>query len=78
MKAISNLKIDKVVVWGGTENGKSGISSLLKDLITGLPPVTELAKAAGVQLPAVLGHVQSSVDSLPNGDGTSTTARPQQ
>jgi hypothetical protein len=28
MKAISNLKIDKVVVWGGTESGKSGISSL--------------------------------------------------
>jgi hypothetical protein len=22
MKAISNLKIDKVVVWGGTESGK--------------------------------------------------------
>jgi hypothetical protein len=37
MKAIANLKIDKVVVWGGTESGKSGISSLLKDLITGLP-----------------------------------------
>ena len=78
MKAISNLKIDKVVVWGGAENGKSGISSLLKDLITGLPPVTDLAKAAGVELPAVLGHVQSSGDSLPNGDGASTTVRTQQ
>jgi flotillin len=78
MKAISNLKIDKVVVWGGTENGKSGVSSLLKDLITGLPPVTDLAKAAGVELPAVLGHVQSSVEPLANGDGTSTSVRPQQ
>jgi flotillin len=78
MRAISNLKIDKVVVWGGAENGKSGVSSLLKDLITGLPPVTDLAKAAGVELPAVLGHVQSSVDPLPNGDGTSTSVRPQQ
>jgi flotillin len=78
MKAISNLKIDKVVVWGGAENGKSGISSLLKDLITGLPPVTDLAKAAGVELPAVLGHVQSSGDSLPNRDGASTTVRTQQ
>ncbi|MBV8350851.1 MAG: hypothetical protein JOZ21_01070 [Verrucomicrobia bacterium] len=78
MKAISNLKIDKVVVWGGTENGKSGVSSLLKDLITGLPPVTDLAKAAGVELPAVLGHVQSSVEPLPNGDGASTSVRPQQ
>jgi hypothetical protein len=65
------------VVWGGTESGKSGISSLLKDLITGLPPVTDLAKAAGVELPAVLGKVQSSIDSLPNADGASSV-RPQQ
>src|SRR5471030_881883 len=35
MKGISNLKIDKVIVWGGGEHGaKGGISSLLKDLIT--------------------------------------------
>jgi flotillin len=60
MKAISNLKIDKLVVWGGGgENEKGGVSRLLKDLITGLPPVTDLAKAAGVQLPPVLGRVES-------------------
>ncbi len=58
MKGISNLKIDKVVVWGGGETGgKGGISNLLKDLITGLPPVTDLAKAAGIELPPVLGRV---------------------
>lgn len=59
MKGISNLKIDKVVVWGGGEGGKSGVSGLLKDLITGLPPVTDLAKAAGIELPPVLGKVGS-------------------
>ncbi|MCE0499519.1 MAG: hypothetical protein LV481_16385, partial [Methylacidiphilales bacterium] len=61
MKGISNLKIDKVVVWGGGEEGKGGISHLLKDLITGLPPVTELARAAGIDLPPVLGQVTSSI-----------------
>lgn len=62
MKGISNLKIDKVVVWGGGgEGAKGGISTLLKDLITGLPPVTDLAKSAGIQLPSVLGQVSSSV-----------------
>ncbi|MCE0496396.1 MAG: hypothetical protein LV481_00420 [Methylacidiphilales bacterium] len=61
MKGISNLKIDKVVVWGGGEGGKGGISHLLKDLITGLPPVTELARAAGIELPPVLGQVTSSI-----------------
>jgi flotillin len=60
MKGISNLKIDKVIVWGGAD-GKGGISSLLKDLITGLPPVTDLARAVGVELPPVLGKVASSI-----------------
>jgi flotillin len=64
MKGISNLKIDKVIVWGGgEEGGKGGISRLLKDLITGLPPVTDLAKAAGIELPPVLGRVDSAVSS---------------
>ncbi len=62
MKGISNLKIDKVMVWGGGQDGgKGGISTLLKDLITGLPPVTDLAKAAGIELPPVLGRVQNDV-----------------
>jgi flotillin len=64
MKGISNLKIDKVMVWGGgNDGGKGGISTLLKDLITGLPPVTELARAAGIDLPPVLGRVQNDIAS---------------
>jgi hypothetical protein len=51
-----------VIVWGGGGDGaKGGISTLLKDLITGLPPVTDLAKAAGIDLPPVLGRVQNEV-----------------
>src|SRR5476651_2407467 len=66
MKGISNLKIDKIVVWGGgEEGGKGGISRLLKDLITGLPPVTDLARAAGVELPPVLGRVAPLVAAAP-------------
>jgi flotillin len=62
MKGISNLKIDKVIVWGGGgEGAKGGISTLLRDLITGLPPVTDLAKAAGIELPPVLGRIQTDV-----------------
>jgi flotillin len=72
MKAISNLKIDKVVVWGSGENGKSGVSSLLRDLMTGLPPVTELARATGVELPPILGKVQSSLDAVPEQNGKSS------
>jgi len=67
MKGISNLKIDKVVVWGGGgEGGKGGgVSALLKDLISSLPPVTELARAAGVELPPVLGRVDPPIGAAP-------------
>ena len=66
MKGISNLKIDKIVVWGGGEEGaKGGVSRLLKDLITGLPPVTDLARAAGIELPPVLGRITSSTSPDP-------------
>ena len=72
MKGISNLKIDKVIVWGGAD-GKGGISSLLKDLITGLPPVTDLARAVGVELPPVLGKVASSITTDSSPTATSAT-----
>ena len=66
MNGISNLKIDKVVVWGGGEGGASGgVSGLLKDLITGLPPVTDLARAAGIELPPVLGKVGAETKPVP-------------
>jgi hypothetical protein len=44
-------------------------------LITGLPPVTDLAKAVGVELPPVLGQVRS--DSFPSGDGAASERPPQ-
>jgi flotillin len=78
MKAISNLKIDKVVIWGSGDNAKSGISSLLRDLMTGLPPVTDLARATGVELPPVLGRVQSTFDSVPEQNGTAESTHPPQ
>jgi hypothetical protein len=66
MKGISNLKIDKVIVWGnGEAGGKGGISHLLKDLITGLPPVTDLARAAGIELPPVLGRITQTAGTDP-------------
>jgi flotillin len=78
MKGISNLKIDKVVVWGGSGSGGqgAGISSLLKDLITGLPPVTDLARAAGVELPSVLGRVDSGAVATSFSHPANGTAEP--
>jgi flotillin len=65
VKAIQNLKIDKITVWdsgsGGNGNGKNGATSeFLSGLISALPPLHDLAEQAGIELPSVLGRVHQS------------------
>ncbi len=62
VKAIQNLKIDKITVWdsgrGGGAGSKNGATAdFLSGLIGSLPAMHELADQAGIQLPSVLGHV---------------------
>jgi flotillin len=62
VKAIQNLKIDKVTVWDSGPNGKDGTGStanFLRGLIGALPPIHELAEQAGIDLPEMLGKVQA-------------------
>lgn len=62
VKAIQNLKIDKITVWdsGSGGNGRQGGSTagFLAGLIGSLPAVHELAQQAGIELPSVLGQVK--------------------
>ena len=60
VKAISNLKIDKITVWDGGrgEGGRGSTSDFLSGLIGSLPPMHELAEQAGIELPGVLGQVR--------------------
>ena len=64
VKAIQNLKIDKVTVWdhGGDGSGNSSTAGFLRGMIGALPPVHELAKQAGIDLPAALGKVEDVVE----------------
>src|SRR5690606_20309169 len=60
VKAISNLKIDKVTVWdGGGKDGKSGTADFLSGLAGSLPPLHELTRNVGVELPEFLGKMNS-------------------
>ncbi len=59
VKAISNLKIDSVTVWeGGGRNadGKSSTADFVSSLVGVLPPLHELTKNVGVELPEILGR----------------------
>ncbi len=62
VKAVSNLKIDKVTVWdsGASSGGKSSTAGFLSGLVGSLPPIHELARSAGVELPAYLGSPSTS------------------
>lgn len=72
VKAISNLKIDKITVWdngraGSQVEGKAGAKGATADFLSGLigslPPVHELAEQAGIDLPGALGKVSKSTPS---------------
>ncbi len=71
-QAISNVKFDKVVVWGGggsaggngTGDGAGGAARFVQDLAAVFPPVMEVMKEiGGIQLPdSVLRFVPDSAD----------------
>jgi flotillin len=74
VKAIQNLKIDKITVWDSGNGGTGGSSTagFLKGLIGSLPPVHELARQAGIELPEVLGEVADTRATPPPGGGAGT------
>jgi flotillin len=76
VKAIQNLKIDKITVWdSGQKNGEGTGSTgqFLNGLIGALPPVHELAQQAGIDLPEVLGKVKAERDAAESSDTSPTT-----
>jgi flotillin len=58
VKAVSNLKIDKITVWdngsSGT-NGKTRTADFLSGMAGAIPPLHEIARNAGIRLPEYLG-----------------------
>ena len=58
VEAIKNIKIDKVTVWdsaGGHGDGSSSTSNFLSSLVRSIPPLQDVARMAGVELPSYLG-----------------------
>ncbi len=55
--AVKNIKIDKITVWdGGTgADGKNSTADFVSGLMKSIPPMNELFKQAGMDLPKFLG-----------------------
>lgn len=56
VEAIKNIKIDKVTVWdsGNNGNGDTSTANFMKGMMGAIPPLDELFKSAGLQLPDYL------------------------
>jgi flotillin len=66
VEAVSGLKIDKVTVWdgaGGGADGKTATAGFLSGLLKSLPPLNDVYKMAGLELPDLL-SVEPKEDDL--------------
>ncbi|MDR1597596.1 MAG: hypothetical protein LBR89_01520 [Holosporales bacterium] len=59
VEAIRNIKFDKITVWDGGAGGANGstTANFMRDLVRAIPPMQEIAKLAGVELPEMLGKI---------------------
>jgi len=59
VEAVKNLKIDKITVWdsGVDAEGKGATSNFVSSLVQTLPPMHDVAKMAGVELPEYMGSM---------------------
>ncbi len=66
VEAIKNIKIDKVTVWdgmGGKDN-TSSTANFLSGMLKSIPPMNEMFKMAGMELPEVLGKDKEKVETI--------------
>ncbi len=56
--AIKNIKIDKVTVWDGGQNGdgKTSTANFISGMMKSVPPLDEVFAMAGMSLPSLLGQ----------------------
>ena len=56
--AVKNIKIDKVTVWDGGQNGdgKTSTANFISGMMKSVPPLDEVFALAGMQLPSILGQ----------------------
>lgn len=64
VEAIKNLKIDKVTVWDGMggKDGSPTTANFLSGMLKSIPPMNEMFKMAGMELPSLLGKDLEGID----------------
>jgi flotillin len=58
-EAVRNIKIDKITVWDSASGDKgSATANFMSSMVQAIPPLHDVARMAGVELPDYLGHIQ--------------------
>lgn len=73
VEAVKNIKIDKITVWDGaganSGNGKTSTANFVSGMMQTVPPLNDLFKMAGMELPAYLkGEMAKDDDKNPPKD----------
>ncbi|MDR3046908.1 MAG: flotillin family protein [Bacteroidales bacterium] len=63
VEAIKNIKIDKITVWDGNHSadGTTSTANFLSGLMKSIPPLNDLFKQAGMDLPKYLGEDSTEI-----------------
>ncbi|ABX41522.1 flotillin family protein [Lachnoclostridium phytofermentans] len=74
VEAIKNLKIDKVTVWDGMggKDGSPTTANFLSGMLKSVPPMNEMFKMAGMELPTYLGKDLENMDRVNTTENTVT------
>ena len=77
VEAIKNLKIDKVTVWDGMggKDGSPTTANFLSGMLKSIPPMNEMFKMAGMELPTFLGKDLDNLDEAVAAENTVTVEK---
>ena len=77
VKAISGVKIDKVTVWdnGASSDGKTATAGFLSGLLKSLPPLEDLYRMAGLEMPELIAPKKAESAPAGNGDAVPEAAQ---
>ncbi len=64
VEAIKNIKIDKITVWetGNGKDGKTSTANFMQGMLGSIPPLDDVFKSAGLELPDILKGSQKLVN----------------
>ncbi len=72
VQAISNLKIDKITVWDNLSSGADGktpaTANFLAGMLKSIPPLDDIFKSAGIELPSYLKGEEKAAAKPPDGN----------